>query len=84
MNEGLKRAKELRQKNKELGIQVKIKNPIEKANENPKSLRFAINGKCWDCVGAGHDPNPRAVIRDCRITDCTLWNVRPYQLKKED
>jgi len=24
-------------------------NPIEKARLNPKSLRAAINGKCFDC-----------------------------------
>lgn len=61
------------------GIKPVILNPIEKARRSPASLRAAINGKCWDCVGAGADPNPRGAIRDCAIRDCTLWPVRPYQ-----
>ncbi|WP_198321695.1 MULTISPECIES: hypothetical protein [Methylococcus] len=54
-------------------------NPIEKARRNPTSLRLAINGKCWDCVGCGADPNPQRAIGQCRIPACTLWPVRPYQ-----
>lgn len=61
------------------GIVVERLDPIEKARRNPKSLRLAINGKCWDCIGAGNDPNPRGAIRDCVIRDCTLHPVRPYQ-----
>lgn len=64
---------------KEAGIKPVLLNPIEKARRNPQSLRLAVNGKCYDCVGAGHDPNPRGAIRDCAISDCTLWPVRPYQ-----
>jgi hypothetical protein len=64
---------------KAAGIKVVPLNPIEKARRNPQSLRCAIDGKCFDCVGAGHDPNPRGAIRDCAISDCTLWPVRPYQ-----
>jgi hypothetical protein len=57
--------------------------PIQKARENPTSLRAAINGKCWDCAGAGADPNTRKAIRECKCGDyCTLWSVRPYQKKK--
>lgn len=66
------------------GIPLIRLDPIAKAHLNPKSLRFAINGKCWDCVGAGADPHPRATIRACRITDCTLWPVRPYQSAAEE
>ncbi|UZR27466.1 hypothetical protein [Methylococcus mesophilus] len=57
--------------------------PIEKARRNPASLRLAINGKCWDCVGCGVDPNPRKAIGQCCISDCTLWPVRPYQRMAE-
>jgi hypothetical protein len=53
--------------------------PIQKARRNPKSLRLAINGKCWDCEGAGADPKPRARIADCRVPSCPLYPVRPYQ-----
>lgn len=61
------------------GIKPVLLDPIEKARRHPTSLRLAINGKCWDCIGAGADPNPRHAIRDCTIRDCTLWPVRPYQ-----
>lgn len=60
----------------------KRKTPIEKAHDNPNSLRLAINGKCFDCVGCGFDPYPENEIRNCQITTCPLWNVRPYQNKK--
>jgi hypothetical protein len=53
--------------------------PIAKAYRNPTSLRMAVNGKCWDCQGAGADPGCKEAIRDCRAKDCTLWPVRPYQ-----
>ncbi len=59
-----------------------IKDPIQKAKENPSSLRLAINGKCWECIGAGADPHPRAAIKDCICYDCTLYPVRPYQSKE--
>lgn len=61
------------------GLPIEKLDPIEKARRNPSSLRAAINGKCWDCIGSGADPNPRGAIRDCAITDCTLHPVRPYQ-----
>jgi hypothetical protein len=57
--------------------------PIKKALARPRSLRLAINAMCWDCIGAGADPNPRAAIRECSITRCPLHTLRPYQ-KVED
>lgn len=61
--------------------EVTRKDPIQKAQEHPTSLRKAITAKCWDCVGAGADPNPRAEIRHCPCTECPLHPVRPYQKK---
>jgi len=66
------------------GIKIVVLDPIAKARANPRSLRLAINGKCWDCIGAGADSNPRAAIRDCAIQDCTLWPVRPYRESGDD
>ncbi len=48
--------------------------PVEKAKQNPKSLRYAINAKCFDCTCS----QKREVTR-CVMTDCSLWNLRPWQ-----
>jgi len=58
--------------------------PIEAQAKNPTSLRAAINAKCWDCIGGDADPSPRGQIRDCSITDCPLWVVRPWQSKDKN
>ena len=55
------------------------KNPLEKLQENPKSLRLAINAKCWDCSNF-----QREEIANCHLTKCGLWHVRPYQKKGEE
>lgn len=49
-------------------------NPIEKAQAKPKSLRLAINAKCWDCTGG-----QRQEIKLCPMTDCSLHGLRPYK-----
>lgn len=72
--ESLQRAQEEMRRRREAGIPVVRLDPIEKAHANPKSLRLAINGKCWDCCLA-----QREEIRKCAMKDCTLWPVRPYQ-----
>jgi hypothetical protein len=58
---------------------TKIHNPIEKALKNPKSLRAAINAKCFDCQGQDADPAPKWRIGNCEISDCPLYSLRPYQ-----
>lgn len=79
----LDKARQRRADMAEQGIKVQILNPIDKAKKHPSSLRMAINAMCWDCVGAGEDANPRAAIRECGISKCPLWNVRPYQAKDD-
>ncbi len=74
------RAKELR----ESGVQIVRLDPIEKARANPRSKALAIKAMCWDCVGAGADPNPRGQVRTCQIIRCPLHPVRPWQGKQED
>jgi len=39
----------------------------------------AIVEICRDCVGGSADGNCRQNVRNCEITDCLLFNVRPYQ-----
>ena len=63
-----------------LGLPAR-RNPIEKANENPQSLRCAINAKCYECVGMDDDPNFRDSIRACAGYSCPLYAHRPYQVK---
>ena len=80
MNElALKGLQEAREKRKESGVKTVVMTPIEKSQKFPKSLRYAINGKCYDCQGAGADPGTKEAIRDCEAVDCTLHAVRPYQ-----
>ena len=78
MKKGHERAKSRREERQANGLSA-YRNPIEKAQENPTSLRAAINGKCYDCIGQDGDPDWRGSIRECVCTDCTLYPVRPYQ-----
>ena len=48
--------------------------PIAKAKANPKSMRCAINAKCWDCTCG-----QRIEIKLCEMADCSLHPFRPYQ-----
>lgn len=50
------------------------KSPVEKARENPRSMRLAINAKCWDCTCF-----QKSEVTKCVMTDCSLWNLRPWQ-----
>ncbi|GEK48942.1 hypothetical protein PRZ61_10600 [Halomonas pacifica] len=53
--------------------------PIEKARQNPKSLRLAITAKCWECMGGGEESGARRMIRECTSAGCPLHAQRPYQ-----
>jgi hypothetical protein len=83
-NEGLLRAREAREAARVAGIKQDRLNPMQKAQAHPNSLRMAINGKCYDCVGQDADPNPRGRVRDCNCKGCCLWHVRPWQRSDED
>lgn len=55
-------------------------NPIEKSTAaGGKSLRLAVNAKCFDCVGQDCDPGWRARIGGCPATRCPLHSLRPYR-----
>ena len=51
-----------------------VLNPIEKAKANPKSLRAAINAKCWECSCYS-----RTEVARCTIVKCPLNALRPWQ-----
>ena len=56
----------------------KQKNPMEKAEEDPTSMRKAINAKCYDCI---YDPAAggswRDQVRACASKSCPLYSVKP-------
>lgn len=52
------------------------KDPIQKAKLKPKSLRLAINAKCYDC-----SCGCKKEVKICIVTGCPLYPVRPYQDK---
>jgi hypothetical protein len=81
MSEGLAKARLKLAELKASGQSVERLDPIEKAKRNPGSLRLAVNGKCWDCCGAGADglEHTKQTIRECACTRCPLHPVRPYQ-----
>ena len=51
--------------------------PTEKAILNPRSLRAAINAKCWDCTCF-----QKREVTKCVMVKCPLWNIRPWQNKE--
>jgi hypothetical protein len=77
-NEALRRAAARQAELRATG-ELEHLDPLERARRNPRSLSLAVKARCWDCVGAGADPNPRGEIRDCRATACPLHPARPYQ-----
>ena len=58
---------------------IKRLNPLEKAKQNPRSLRLAVNAMCYECEGGGFDDGWRGRIKYCIIPDCPLHGKRPYQ-----
>ena len=60
---------------------VQCRNPIDKSMRNPRSLRLAINAKCYECLGgSSRDQNTqRSVlrgIRECSAYWCPIYPVR--------
>ena len=72
-DELLQKARLKRAENARLGI--KPPNPLEKAKQNPNSMRFAINAMCYDCMG--REPGWRNVVRECPSPDCPIYSLRP-------
>ena len=72
MSHALKKAQEKRAEMKEKGI--KPKTWTQKAKENPKSMRAAVNAKCFDCMGF-----QRAEVAKCTHLECSLYDFRPYK-----
>jgi len=77
MNKALKEYHE-RVKSGEI-IRAKATNPKERALANPTSRAMAVAAKCFDCCG-----EQREEIKRCPMTDCALWNFRPYKQKENN
>jgi len=54
---------------------IKPLNPIEKAKQNPKSMRLAINAQCYDCMG--RESGWRNEVKNCTSPNCPLFGFRP-------
>lgn len=84
MNKALEIARQKRQEKIDAGEKIERTDPIEKSRKNPKSLRLAVNAKCWDCQG-GDTAGTRQRIRNCECgVHCGLFAVRPYQGKETE
>jgi len=80
-NEELKQGREEYLRKLKAGevIRTKQVDPMEKAKKNPRSLRAAINAKCFDCCCF-----QRSEVKLCTAVDCPLYNLRPWQSKEID
>lgn len=57
---------------------AKPKNPLEKCQEDPKSMRKAVNAKCYDCIFDNKAGGTwREQVRNCEQSICPLYQVRP-------
>ena len=71
-NDGLQKYMEKLRNNPEL--RKAPLDPMEKAKQNPQSLRLAINAKCYDCTCG-----QRNEVKLCVMNDCPLWHLRPWK-----
>ena len=68
------KAREALKVKRESGWKPTRLSPVEKSDKNPKSLRYAINAKCWDC-----SCGQTVEIKECGAVGCPLWKVSPYK-----
>ncbi len=81
-SDALRAANEKRKQRVAQGLSADM-DPVERFNTRHKTRGLAIAAKCWDCMGAGADPNTKFAIRDCPSgSTCTLWTFRPFQKLK--
>jgi hypothetical protein len=57
------------------------RDPVQRAADNPKSLKLAVSAMCWVCKkdGDGTPHKTKAAVRDCADTACPLWPHRGWQ-----
>jgi len=55
------------------------RSPDQIATDNPKSMRAAVNFKCWQCSNF-----QKIEVTLCTVTGCGLYPFRPWQRTKQD
>ena len=73
-NTALNKAHEALDQKRRSGEKIIRMSPFEKAKENPKSRKYAINAKCYECTC-----EQRNEVKHCQIEDCPLWPLWPWQ-----
>ena len=68
----------LKQRPEENQQKTKPLDPIEKAKQNPKSRRRAINAFCYWCCC-----EQKFEVRQCTTVNCLLYKLRPWQPKEK-
>ena len=71
----IKKARAKLAENRSRGI--KPPNPIERAKQNPQSMRLAINAFCYECMGFAK--SWRNDVKKCPSVKCPLFGFRPYK-----
>lgn len=57
-----------------------MRHELSEALANVKGRNVpAIREICRNCVGDGFDGNCPKLIRECEITNCFLYSIRPYK-----
>jgi hypothetical protein len=80
--DALTRAREVQAQKRISGEKTQILDPLQRSALKPRSLRLAVTAKCFDCQGGQADPGIRLRIKDCPISACPLYALRPYQGRK--
>lgn len=63
----------------------KYMNPIQAHLLQPNSRKLAIHASCFECCGGINADDNKGVIteiKNCEITNCSLWNFRKYKNEK--
>lgn len=55
--------------------------PLQRAQDNPGSMRLAIDAMCFQCQDDGmNTPHvTKGRVRDCSTEKCPLWHVRGWR-----
>ena len=73
----IEKAQEKLKEMKAKGLKPKRFDPIQKAKENKKSMRLAINAMCFDCMGRASTYVKD--VRECTAPNCPIYHFRPFK-----